>query len=156
MLDFSMILHIIKLFQIEDLCNGSTPDSDSVCGGSNPSSSANNKSHTKRCGFYYWQRMRMDSKGRHQCVHWCNKVSCGHFVSPWENLWLCGHIRYGCGHRAIWVAVVLPKRITSSKTGGYHTICRRQIGDRIPHPSYDIRHPNGWLFCLAGMGSGVD
>ena len=26
--------------QIEDLCNGSTPDSDSVCGGSNPSSSA--------------------------------------------------------------------------------------------------------------------
>ena len=25
---------------IEDLCNGSTPDSDSVCGGSNPSSSA--------------------------------------------------------------------------------------------------------------------
>ena len=31
--------------RIEDLCNGSTPDSDSVCGGSNPSSSANNKSH---------------------------------------------------------------------------------------------------------------
>lgn len=28
---------------IEDLCNGSTPDSDSVCGGSNPSSSAKNK-----------------------------------------------------------------------------------------------------------------
>ena len=28
------------MFQIEDLCNGSTPDSDSVCGGSNPSSSA--------------------------------------------------------------------------------------------------------------------
>ena len=25
---------------LEDLCNGSTPDSDSVCGGSNPSSSA--------------------------------------------------------------------------------------------------------------------
>ena len=31
---------------IEDLCNGSTPDSDSVCGGSNPSSSANKKDHT--------------------------------------------------------------------------------------------------------------
>ena len=28
---------------IEDLCNGSTPDSDSVCGGSNPSSSAKKK-----------------------------------------------------------------------------------------------------------------
>ena len=28
---------------IEDLCNGSTPDSDSVCGGSNPSSSAMKK-----------------------------------------------------------------------------------------------------------------
>ena len=27
-------------YDIEDLCNGSTPDSDSVCGGSNPSSSA--------------------------------------------------------------------------------------------------------------------
>ena len=27
-------------YSIEDLCNGSTPDSDSVCGGSNPSSSA--------------------------------------------------------------------------------------------------------------------
>ena len=27
-------------YYIEDLCNGSTPDSDSVCGGSNPSSSA--------------------------------------------------------------------------------------------------------------------
>ena len=27
-------------YNIEDLCNGSTPDSDSVCGGSNPSSPA--------------------------------------------------------------------------------------------------------------------
>ena len=27
------------------MCNGSTPDSDSVCGGSNPSSSANKKHH---------------------------------------------------------------------------------------------------------------
>ena len=32
-------MRIIRSF-IEDLCNGSTPDSDSVCGGSNPSSSA--------------------------------------------------------------------------------------------------------------------
>ena len=40
MLDFFKYLHIIKPSQIEDLCNGSTPDSDSVCGGSNPSSSA--------------------------------------------------------------------------------------------------------------------
>ena len=32
---------------IEDLCNGSTPDSDSVCGGSNPSSSANKKTTPK-------------------------------------------------------------------------------------------------------------
>ena len=31
---------IISVPVIEDLCNGSTPDSDSVCGGSNPSSSA--------------------------------------------------------------------------------------------------------------------
>ena len=30
------------------MCNGSTPDSDSVCGGSNPSSSANNSRYPKR------------------------------------------------------------------------------------------------------------
>ena len=35
---------IINVLAIEDLCNGSTPDSDSVCGGSNPSSPA------KMCG----------------------------------------------------------------------------------------------------------
>ena len=41
MLDFFCILRIINFVrEIEDLCNGSTPDSDSVCGGSNPSSSA--------------------------------------------------------------------------------------------------------------------
>ena len=25
-------------------------------------------------GFYYWQRMRKDSKGRYQCVHWCKNM----------------------------------------------------------------------------------
>ena len=40
-LDFFRFLGIIRnVLAIEDLCNGSTPDSDSVCGGSNPSSSA--------------------------------------------------------------------------------------------------------------------
>ena len=40
-LDFFWDVRIIRLVrEIEDLCNGSTPDSDSVCGGSNPSSSA--------------------------------------------------------------------------------------------------------------------
>ena len=40
-LDFFWDVRIIKFVrEIEDLCNGSTPDSDSVCGGSNPSSSA--------------------------------------------------------------------------------------------------------------------
>ena len=43
-LDFFCDVRIIRfLREIEDLCNGSTPDSDSVCGGSNPSSSANKK-----------------------------------------------------------------------------------------------------------------
>ena len=37
---------------IEDLCNGSTPDSDSVCGGSNPSSSANKKRHPNGWRFF--------------------------------------------------------------------------------------------------------
>ena len=36
---------------IEDLCNGSTPDSDSVCGGSNPSSSAIKNPTTSVVGF---------------------------------------------------------------------------------------------------------
>ena len=41
MLDFFFFVRIIIFVrEIEDLCNGSTPDSDSVCGGSNPSSSA--------------------------------------------------------------------------------------------------------------------
>ena len=41
---------------IEDLCNGSTPDSDSVCGGSNPSSSAKTKSSSIRTGFLFCLR----------------------------------------------------------------------------------------------------
>ena len=45
-LDILGKLGIIFLLQIEDLCNGSTPDSDSVCGGSNPSSSAKKQNHT--------------------------------------------------------------------------------------------------------------
>ncbi len=51
MLDFSETLRIIiHALNIEDLCNGSTPDSDSVCGGSNPSSSA--KDHPKGWSFF--------------------------------------------------------------------------------------------------------
>ena len=37
---------------IEDLCNGSTPDSDSVCGGSNPSSSAMKKALASASAFF--------------------------------------------------------------------------------------------------------
>ena len=37
---------------IEDLCNGSTPDSDSVCGGSNPSSSAKKTPTTTVVGVF--------------------------------------------------------------------------------------------------------
>ena len=39
-------------YYIEDLCNGSTPDSDSVCGGSNPSSPAKKKRHASACLFF--------------------------------------------------------------------------------------------------------
>ena len=35
------------------MCNGSTPDSDSVCGGSNPSSPAKKENHTFWCGFSF-------------------------------------------------------------------------------------------------------
>ena len=41
---------------IEDLCNGSTPDSDSVCGGSNPSSSAIKTPTTFVVGVFILQR----------------------------------------------------------------------------------------------------
>ena len=47
----------MRKLRLEDLCNGSTPDSDSVCGGSNPSSSAKKKNHTIRCGFSFCHRM---------------------------------------------------------------------------------------------------
>ena len=52
-LDISERLHIIIAVSIEDLCNGSTPDSDSVCGGSNPSSSANKKERLNGVLFYW-------------------------------------------------------------------------------------------------------
>ena len=54
MLDFLVSLRIIRNVQkIEDLCNGSTPDSDSVCGGSNPSSSAKNHILRKKGVVFY-------------------------------------------------------------------------------------------------------
>ena len=40
---------------------------------------------------------RVDSKGRHQCAHWCNQVSGGHLISPWESPSYSRRIRYGCG-----------------------------------------------------------
>ena len=53
------------MFQIEDLCNGSTPDSDSVCGGSNPSSSAKKAdTHSGICFFYYRDRDLYPSKSK--------------------------------------------------------------------------------------------
>ena len=54
MLDFlRKVRIIINVLAIEDLCNGSTPDSDSVCGGSNPSSSAKKSPTAKRgWGFF--------------------------------------------------------------------------------------------------------
>ena len=53
-LDFFRRMRIIRFVrEIEDLCNGSTPDSDSVCGGSNPSSSAKKKTTPKGCGFLF-------------------------------------------------------------------------------------------------------
>ena len=53
MLDFlRKVRIIINVLAIEDLCNGSTPDSDSVCGGSNPSSSAKKSPTTTVVGVF--------------------------------------------------------------------------------------------------------
>ena len=49
------------------------------------------------CHPLFWYAGRMDSKGRHQCAHWCNKQSGGLFVSPWESPSDSRRIRYGCG-----------------------------------------------------------
>ena len=35
-------------------------------------------------GYFFMVEPRKESKGRHQCAHWCNQVSGGHLVSPWE------------------------------------------------------------------------
>ena len=54
MLDFlRKVRIIINVLAIEDLCNGSTPDSDSVCGGSNPSSSAKKSPTTSVVGDFF-------------------------------------------------------------------------------------------------------
>ena len=58
---FSLVRIIISVPKIEDLCNGSTPDSDSVCGGSNPSSSANKKDHPTGWSFLLAENKDRDS-----------------------------------------------------------------------------------------------
>ena len=96
MLDFSEILHIIKLFQIEDLCNGSTPDSDSVCGGSNPSSSAKKKPTPFGVGFFLPSDSGFEEDGRAKRG---KKHAGGMFFSPGENPWPCECTRMGVGAR---------------------------------------------------------
>ncbi len=56
---FLLVRIIISVPAIEDLCNGSTPDSDSVCGGSNPSSSAKKKATPFGVAFF----LLLDSGG---------------------------------------------------------------------------------------------
>ena len=51
-LDFSALIDIIILFEkIAEWCNGSTADSDSVSGGSNPSSVAKKIAF---CAIFFW------------------------------------------------------------------------------------------------------
>ena len=59
---------------IEDVCNGSTPDSDSVCGGSNPSSSANKKTDHIVVGLFIgrgWDGIRKDGTSAHTGAKKC-------------------------------------------------------------------------------------
>ena len=97
-LDFFRRMRIIKFVrEIEDLCNGSTPDSDSVCGGSNPSSSANKKSHP----FGWLFLLAEDENGFERAA------PVRTLFSPWENPWTGERIRYGCGRRFIWVVAAV-------------------------------------------------
>ena len=78
MLDFFKDLRIIIFVrEIEDLCNGSTPDSDSVCGGSNPSSSANKKDHTNGVVFFIglgwgFEKLNRDMPVAYRCHQFKN------------------------------------------------------------------------------------
>ena len=62
----TMWLHVTK---IEDLCNGSTPDSDSVCGGSNPSSSAKTPDFERNWAFFLFSFPHHSSRSQTSCLH---------------------------------------------------------------------------------------
>ena len=91
------------------------------------------KDHTSRCGLFL--HSERDSKGRHQCAHWCNQVSGGHLVSPWENPQTCERIRYGCGHKSVLVA-------EAKKSAAANVFCRGEGFERAA-PVFVI------IFCLS-------
>ena len=55
-------------------------------------SSAPPKIKDRQQAVFYLYIGAVESKGRHQCAHWCNQVSGGHLISPWEI-----PLIFGCG-----------------------------------------------------------
>src|SRR5699024_7878629 len=76
---------------IGDLCNGSTPDSDSVCGGSNPSSPARKNPVTVVTGFFLrlWGAGRRKFVGVDALIDPCREAA-------WQRRTANGR-PYGCG-----------------------------------------------------------
>ena len=97
-----------------------------------PPSPPKNESPSFGWAFIFYRRRR-DLKGRHQCTHWCKKVSGGHFFSPWENPFLFGRGPSVRGRKGNWVVVV------SRRLSVRWTVARR-VGPRrllnVTNPSF--------------------
>ena len=104
----------INVPRIEDLCNGSTPDSDSVCGGSNPSSSAKKESHPFGWLFFFAERDSNPSKCKAPVVPCSPPAGRRRHLNVIESLILC-------------IGETDEKRIDT-----------QQIGNRIPVAGPDI------------------
>ena len=93
---------VSRLVRVQE-ASGSNPDT--------PTKNLESASAGSRFLLVWW-----DSKGRHQCAHWCKKVSGGHFFSPWENPLVSGRTPCGCGQKSnlsdLWNPIITPRRIS--------------------------------------------
>ena len=80
-----------------------------------------------------------ESKGRHQCAHWCKKVSGGHFFSPWEIPLISERSPSG-----LWAGInyrgSVPLRISSTKNICY-VVYRHDISTLGKHPGWFWLYP---------------
>ena len=87
-----------------------------------------------------------DSKGRHQCAHWCKKVSGGHFFSPWENPLISGRIPCGCEQKSDYTdirnpIITLRPKFHPREYPGLFSLQRSYSGQQSHILSTDLRSP---------------